>query len=198
MNNKIKHSLSTLFFLLTVLVAAAVFAAEEGHGGHGAEEYTFMADWLPRLANFAILAGALFYFLRKPVRDMFRNRAAEIAKAMEESREARERAVSALTDMERKSREMEAETRALIAEAQARGEKDRQSLVEEGRKIARDIQEQIKTGTDIEVQKAKAELAAEAAVLAVDLAEGKIKSTITKQDHERIVKDYIANVGGRG
>jgi F-type H+-transporting ATPase subunit b len=195
MNNKIKNILSTLFSLLMVLVAAAVFAAEEGHG---AEEYTFMADWLPRLANFAILAGALFYFLRKPVRDMFRNRSAEIAKAVKESGEARERAIAALTDMERKAREMEAETRTLIAEAQARGEKDKQALIEEGKKIVKDIQEQIKTGADIEVQKAKAELAAEAAVLAVDLAEGKIKGSITKQDHERIVNDYISNVGGRG
>jgi len=193
--NKIKILLPGM---LSVMIASAAFASE---GGHGAEEYTFVADWLPLLVNFGILVGALFYFLRKPVRDMFRNRSAEIAKAMEESREARERAVAALTDMERKTREMEAETRTLIAEAQARGEKDRQALVEEGKKIARDIQEQIKTGTDIEVQKAKAELAAEAAVLAVDLAEGKIKSTITRQDHERIVKDYISNisnVGGRG
>lgn len=178
-----------------VAIAAAAFASE---AAHGAEEYTFMADWLPRLANFAIIVGLLVYFLRKPVRDMFRNRSAEIAKAMQESREARERAMAALTDMERKAREMEAETRTLIAEAQARGEKDRQALIEEGKKIVKDIQEQIKTGADIEVQKAKAELAVEAAVLAVDLAEGKIKGSITKQDHERIVNDYIANVGGRG
>lgn len=182
--------------MLGVTIAATAFASSGG--GHGAAEYTFMGDWLPLLVNFGILVGALFYFLRKPVRDMFANRSASIAKAMEESRESRERAVAALADMERKTREMEAETRTLIAEAQARGEKDRQALLEEGKKIARDIQEQIKTGTDIEVQKAKAELAAEAAVLAVDLAEGKIKSTITKQDHERIVKDYISSVGGRG
>jgi len=179
-----------------MLVATAAFASSGG--GHGAETYTFTADWLPLLVNFAIIVGLLVYFLRKPVRDMFRNRSADIEKAMEESREARARAVAALTDMERKARELEAETRTLIAEAQARGEKDRQALVEEGKKIARDIQEQIKTGTDIEIQKAKAELAAEAALLAVDLAEGKIKSTITKQDHERIVKEYISSVGGRG
>jgi F-type H+-transporting ATPase subunit b len=181
--------------MLSVMIASVAFASE---GGHGVEEYTFMADWLPRLVNFAIIIGLLVYFLRKPVRDMFRNRTETIAKAIEESKVARERAVAALADMERKMREMEAETRTLIAEAQARGEKDRQALIEEGKKIVKDIDEQIKTGTDIEVQKAKAELAAEAAVLAVDLAEGKIKSTITKQDHERIVKDYIANVGGRG
>ncbi|MEK6744896.1 MAG: ATP synthase F0 subunit B [Nitrospirota bacterium] len=181
--------------MLTVMVAATALASS---GGHGAEEYTFMGDWLPRLINFAIIVGVLVFFLRKPVRDMFKNRTAEIAKAMEESKDARERALAALAEMERKAREMDAETRAMIADAQVRGEKDKQALVEEGRKIVRDIHEQVKIGVDIEVQKAKADLAIEASRLAVDLAEGKIKDKITSQDHERIVKDYIASVGGRG
>jgi F-type H+-transporting ATPase subunit b len=129
---------------------------------------------------------------------MFKNRTAEIAKAIEESRDARERAVAALAEMERKAREMDAETRAMIADAQVRGEKDKQAIIEEGRKIVRDIETQVKIGVDIEVQKAKADLANEAARLAVDLAEGKIKEKITGQDHARIVKDYIASVGGRG
>ena len=191
----IKNKIQMVFPMLGIMTASTAFASS---GGHAEEHYTFVADWLPLLVNFAIIVGLLVYFLRKPVRDMFRSRTETIAKAMEESKDARERAVAALADMERKTREMETETRALIAEAQARGEKDRQALVEEGKKIARDIQEQVKTGTDIEVQKAKTELAAEAALLAVDLAEGKIKSTITKQDHERIVKEYISSVGGRG
>jgi len=190
-----KKSLSIVTAIISIVIATAVFASE---GGHGAEEYTFMGDWLPRLVNFAIIVGALVYFLRKPVRDMFKNRTAEIAKAMEESREARERALAALAEMERKAREMDAETRAMIADAQVRGEKDKQALIEEGRKLVRDIQAQVKIGADIEVQKAKADLAIEASRLAVDLAEGKIKDTLTSQDHERIVKDYITSVGGRG
>jgi len=188
-----KHTSYILLPSLSILVATAAFAS-----GGGNEQYTFMGDWLPRLANFAIIVGLLVYFLRKPVRDMFKNRTAEIAKAMEESREARERALAALAEMERKAREMDAETRAMVADAQVRGEKDKQALIEEGKKIVRDIQEQVKIGVDIEVQKAKADLAIEASRLAVDLAEGKIKDKITKQDHERIVKDYISSVGGRG
>ena len=50
----------------------------------------------------------------------------------------------------------------------------------------------------IEVQKAKTALAAEAALLSIDLAEGNIKEKISKQDHERILKDYIKKVGGKG
>jgi F0F1-type ATP synthase membrane subunit b/b' len=86
----------------------------------------------------------------------------------------------------------------MIADAQARGENDKQALIEEGKKIAKDIQEQVKVGIDIEVQKAKADLVVEAAALAVDLAEGRIRDKIGKQDHERIVKEYISSVGGRG
>ncbi len=180
----------------TLLFAVVAAASEAAEGGH--ETITFIGDWLPRLVNFAIIAAVLVYFLRKPARDFFKNRSAEIEKALKESQEAREKAVAALAEMERKVRELETEVRSMVADAQARGEKDKAALVEESKRATRDIQEQVKAGIEIEVQKAKADLAVEASQLAVDLAEGKIKSTIDKQDHERIVKDYIAKVGGQG
>ena len=45
--------------------------------------------------------------------------------------------------------------------------------------------------------KAKAALAAEAALLSLELAEGKIKDKIDRQDQDRIVKEYISKVGGK-
>jgi F-type H+-transporting ATPase subunit b len=177
------------------MFSAVAFAEEAGHGGE--EAMTFLGDWLPRLVNFAIIATVVVYFTKKPIRDFFKNRSVEIAKAMQESKETQERAVAALAEMERKIKELEAETSRLIADAQARGEKDRQTLVEEGRKAAQDIQAQAKQGIDLEVMKAKAALAAEAALLSLDLAEGRIKDKISKQDHDRIVKEYISKVGGK-
>lgn len=190
----IHHMLSAA---MLALFPAILLAAEEAHGGHG-EDITFVGDWLPRLVNFAIIAGALVYFMRKPVRDFFKNRSAEIARAIEESREARERAGQALADMERKIKDLEAETGRLVEDAKARGEKDKQALIEEGKKVAADVQAQVKESVDIEVRKAKTSLAAEAALLSIDLAEGNIKKKIGTQDHERILKDYISKVGGKG
>ena len=179
-----------------LMIAAIAFAQEAEHGGHE-EAITFMGDWLPRLVNFAIIASVVVYFGRKPIRDFFANRSAEIAKSMQDAHEARERAVAALADMERKIKEMEAETGRMVADAQSRGEKDRQALVEEGRKVAQDVQAQVKQGIDMELHKAKSALAAEASLLSLDLAEGRIKEKISGQDHERIVKEYISKVGGR-
>ena len=186
--------LFSLFFpLLLISVASASEAAEGAH-----EAITFMGDWLPRLVNFAIIAGVVVYFMRKPAQDFFKNRSAEIAKALQESKEARERAVAALGDMERKIKDLEAETARMVADAQSRSEKDKLALIEEGRKVAQDVQLQVKQGIDIELQKAKTTLAAEAALLSLDLAEGMVKQKIDGKDHERIVKEYISNVGGRG
>ena len=186
-----------LFSALSTMVFVSVaLASEAEEGAH--EAITFMGDWLPRLVNFAIIATVVVYFMRKPVRDFFKNRTAEIAKSMQDSKETRERAVAALADMERKIKELEAETARLIAEAQDRGAKDKQALIEEGKKAAQDIQAQVKQGIEVEVQKAKTALAVEAAVLSLDLAEGAIKEKISKQDHERIVKEYISKVGGKG
>ena len=183
------------FISTTMMFVAFAFAEEAAHGGH--EEVTFMGDWLPRLVNFAIIAAVVVYFGRKPVRDFFANRSAEIAKSIQESHDARERAVAALADLEQKIKEMEAETGRMVADAQARGEKDKQELVEEGKKVAQDVQAQVKQGIDSELHKAKAALAAEASLLALDLAEGRIKQKINSQDHERIVKEYITKVGGQ-
>lgn len=179
--------------LSPIIAAAAEEAAEGGH-----ETITFMGDWLPRLVNFGIIAFVVVYFMRKPAADFFKNRTAEIAKSLEESKAARERAAAALAEMERKMKDLEAETGRMIDDAKARGEKDKVALVEEGRKVAAEVQAQVKAGIEIEVQKARTGLAAEAALLAVELAEGNIKKNISKQDHERILKDYITKVGGRG
>ena len=183
--------------LATSLAAAAAFASEGGQGGR-AEEITFMGDWFPRLVNFAIFGIALVYFLRKPTRDFFANRSAEIERSIRESAEAREKAMTALADMERKVKAIEDEAKQMVADAQVRGERDKQALIEEGKRVAKDVQAQIAVSIEIEAAKAKSELAVEAARLSVDLAEGRIKSSISKQDHERMVKDYVAGVGGRG
>lgn len=196
MRSRVVKGIAVLFFgLAGVLQASLVFAEE---GGHGAEAITFVGDWLPRLINFAIIAAVLVYFTRKPMRDFFANRSKEIAKAMQESKEARERAVAALTEMEQKIKDLEAEAGRLIADAETRGEKDRQALVEEGRKTAEEIQAQVKEGIEIEVQKAKSALAVEASLLSIDLAEGRIREKISGDDHQRIVKEYISKVGGQG
>jgi F-type H+-transporting ATPase subunit b len=117
---------------------------------------------------------------------------------MQESKEARERAMFDLAEMERKVKDLEVEMQRMIRDAQTRGEKDKHALIEEGRKVVQDIQLQVKQSIEMEVRKAKGALATEASLLSINLAEGRIKESISSNDHERIVRDYISKVGGKG
>ena len=191
-----KRTLSLFTGFAALLISTSLAFAEEAEGGH--EAITFMGDWLPRLVNFAIIASVVVYFTRKPIRDFFKGRSAEIAKAMQDSKETRERAVAALVEMERQVKDLDAEMGRLVADAQMRGEKDKQALIAEGKKVAQDVSVQVKQGIEIELQKAKSALAVEASLLSLDLAEGRIKEKISQADHERIVKEYVTKVGGRG
>ncbi len=192
----VKSKRTVIFFTVFVVLfsaAAAIAQSEEGH-----ESYTFFGDWLPRLINFGILAGVLVFFTRKPFRDFFKSRTVDIQKSIEESKRAREQAIRALNELEQKIKETEAEAQKLVSEATARAEKDKQALIDEGKKVVADIQAQVKESVEVETQKAKTVLAVEAALLSIDLAEGRIKEKINSQDHERIVKEYISKVGGKG
>jgi F-type H+-transporting ATPase subunit b len=188
----------TLFCTGLISLSCAASAVASSGSGHGDEVYTFVGDWLPRLVNFGIIAAAVFFLAKTPIRAFFKNRSTDIARAMQESQEARERAVADLAEMEQKIKELEAETGKMITEARVRGEKDKKALEEEGKKIAQDIQHQVKQGIEMEVRKAKSALATEAAILSLDLAEGRIKKGISNKDHERMAKEYIASVGGKG
>ncbi|MFA5072895.1 MAG: ATP synthase F0 subunit B [Nitrospirota bacterium] len=158
---------------------------------------TFMQDWLPRIINFGILAGIIAYVVWKfpLIQNFFKNRTQEIIQSMQESRETRTKVLSDLAAMEQKIKDLHLETKAMIQEAEKRGERDRQLLIEEGKKTAAEINRQVQQGLDIEVRKAKSALREEAALLSLSLAEGKIKKTITNKDHERLLKESIKNSG---
>lgn len=198
MSRTVKKKIFVLaFVLLNILNTTIALAEEAGHSGN--DQITFMGDWLPRLVNFIIIVGCLIYAGWKfpLVQDFFKNRTLDIAKAMQESKDARERAVFDLAEMGKKIKELEAEMNRMIAEAQARGEKDRTNLEEEGKRMVQNIQNQVMQGIEMEVRKAKSALATEVSLLSVDLAEDRIKKNICDKDQKRIVKEYITNVGGK-
>ena len=188
----------SLFFIFLFFITTMVSHAGEGSVNSAHEQITFIGDWLPRLINFVIIAAVVVYFSRKPIRDFFKNRSLDIAKAIQESKDAKERAVSDLAEMERKVKDFEVEMQKMISDAQARGEKDKLVLVEEGRKIVQEIQQQVKQNIEMEVRKAKDALATEASLLSINLAEGKIRESIRIEDQESIIKEYITKVGGKG
>ncbi len=140
------------------------------------------AYWLCVLLNFAVIAGTIFYFSKKHLPSLFRNRTAAIQKAMQEARQASEEANRRLAEIENRLSRLGAE----IAGMNAAGEKEaaaeelriKAAAEEDARKIVESAESEIAAAAKL----ARRELTAYAANLAVSLAARQIKvDTATDQ-----------------
>ncbi len=104
--------------LLIVLAALAVPAALLLAGeAEGASHYEAIAgrssDFFPRLFNFIIFAGLVYYLVAEPIRSFFKNRKekiaeqlSEIERRLQEAKEAKKAAQKSLQESEKRAQEI--------------------------------------------------------------------------------------------
>lgn len=173
--------------------------AEQGHaaaGAHGEAAAHGESIWvtLSRLANFAILAGLLYWLGRKPIADHLVARHAQIRKDLVVAAEMKTTATARLAEIEAKLAALPAELDALrtrgaeeLAAERSRiravAETERDRLVDQARR-------EIATQT----RNARAMLRAEAATLAVDVAGTRLRQTLTPAEQSALVDQYATQM----
>lgn len=177
----------------TVLLCSSLgFAAEGAHAADGAAQ---LKDFLYRLFNFAILAGILFWAVKKAnIGGLLAARRDDVAKTLQEAvqlRETAEQKLAEYTDkLTRATREIEDIQAAILHE----GELERQRIIAEAESMAAKIREQAAVAARQELQQARDRLRADAALLAVQLAEATLRESVTPMDQDRFVDDYLAKL----
>jgi F-type H+-transporting ATPase subunit b len=189
-----------LVVLLLIVIGTAASSSlvaapqhEEGAAGSAPHEQTLLQT-AAKLANFAILAGVLVYYLRTPIRTYLVSRGTAIRSDLVAAAEMRSTATAHLAEIERKLQSLPAELAALkskgaedVAAEQARiasaAAAERERLIQQTR---REIA--------MRLQMARRELTEHAARLAVQLAESRIRQTITPDDQLRLVDRYTAQL----
>lgn len=179
---------TALYFFLFILTASTSFA-EEGHRS------TF-ADMIYRSINFAILFGALYYILSKPVKNYLASRSDAIRNALDEAKRIREEAEKRYKEYQEKMEILATETRALKDSLLEEGNKEKARIIEEANKAAQRIKEQAHFSAEQEIKKARQALKEETANLIAEMTEEKLKREIKASDQERLVKEYLAASGG--
>jgi F-type H+-transporting ATPase subunit b len=149
-----------------------------------------------KFINFAVLAGILFYFLRKPVSQGLADRRESIRKELEEALQAKEAAQAKYREYQARVANLEAEVRQLQADFKAEGERQQARIVADAEKAAQTIRRQAEAAADTEVKRASDELRAEAADLAVRLAEQILAKAYTSEDQKKAVALTIQNIEG--
>ncbi len=174
--------LSTLYSLLSTTLA---FAAEE------AEPAFSLKALIWPIINFAILVAVLVKFLAKPAKEFFRKRTEMIEKSIKEAEEAKGLAQKALNEVKERLASTDRELEEILSAAKQAGQKERETLIAEGKKLRDKILEQARVNVEFELQKAKETIKSEAALLALELAEKQIKEKLGKKEQDALIDEYI-------
>ena len=165
-------------------------AADEAH----AENPHEMRDMIAKALNFALLVGALVYFLRSPLGAHIATRISQVRQDLVTAADLKKTASAQLAEIQQKMAALPAELDALRRQGaeDVKAERQRISQAAETERVR--LLDQTRREIDMRLRVAKRELTEHAAQLAVQVAEQRIKRTITPDDQIRLVDRYASQL----
>ncbi len=196
-SDRSKKIIITLAYISAIVLLATAGFASEGGGGaaHQPDSNVQMKDFGWRVLNFAVLVAIIVWALKKAdVKGTLAARQADIAKSLIDAEEARDAAEAKLREYSSKLDQASKEIDELHAAIIREGEHEKNRIIAEANIAAEKIVAQAALSAEQETVKARNELRAEAARLAVEIATGKLTGAIRKNDHDRFVGEYLDKV----
>lgn len=176
--------LATLF----LAVAMAAFAAEESH--HGAAPDLTVSKWV----HFGILAIGIGVLWVKFASPAIKERGAEIRKELDQAKKLKAESEARVAAIEKQLGNLSGEIEAFRTES-------KKMLASEAAKIRTESEQlltRVKSQTENEIasltKAASAEVKAEAARLALQLAEQKLAAGLPAETHASLVKNFVEDL----
>lgn len=165
-------------------------AGHEEAAGHGGG----LAGLMWPIANFIILAGGLYYFLRAPLAEYLAGRSSQIRKDLVEAAQLNQSATAQLADVDRKLKALPGELETLRTRGAAEIAAEEERIASAAAADRARLLTQAKREIDVRLQTAQRELTEHAATLALQLAEQRLAKDMTPADHTRLVDRYVQQV----
>lgn len=176
-------------------VGSIVWASSGGdaHGGGGVHNNWLITDtW--KVLNFGILAAVGFFLLKKPVSEFFSSRKKNIEDEINELEQKKTDAQKELADYQAKFKNLDQESKQIVENYIKQGEEAKIRIIAEAEAQAEKLEEMAKHTIAQEFKSAKAKLQLEIAKKAMEKAEEVIKASITTDDQDKLVDQYLEKV----
>lgn len=171
---------------LALAVATPAYAATPGGD--------VFADLIYPALNLALLLGVLIYFGRKPVREFFRDRRAQIRADLETAAQLRTEAEDRCADLQRRLVNLDGEIESIRQLARERAESERTRILTDAEATAERIRADARAAIDQELRRARVQLREDASDLAIELAGERVREQITDSDRDRLLDEFIDRI----
>jgi len=187
---------SVCVLLLAVLLcfSAGGIAAGSSGEGHEGEPKGWVATDTYRVMNFAVLAVALFFVLRKPVSQALNARIDGIRENLDDLEVRREKAEKDLAGYRSRLAALEKESEKIVAEYVRQGNEARDRILKEAESAAAKLEEQAQRNIENEFRQIRMKLQDEILEKAMGRAEEMLRAGIREDDQDRLVDEYLRKV----
>ncbi len=165
----------------------------EGHGtSHGTKGWVATDTY--RVMNFLVLAGALIFILRKPLKQALNSRITGIQDQLDELEVKKKEAETKLAEYSEKLASLDQESESIVMEYIRQGEEAKRRILKEAASASEKLEAQAKRNIQLEFKQARERLHHDVLEKALAKAEALIKENVTDRDQEKLVDDYLKKV----
>ena len=149
---------------------------------------------IAKLVNFAILVGALVYFLKTPVGTYLRTRSETVRRELVDAAALRSEAERQLSDVRSQLAALPAELESLRRHGEEELVHERARMKAATEKTREQLLERTRRDIDFQFRQARRQLVEHTADVAMKLARRRLEQTITPDDQARLIDQYTAEV----
>ena len=182
-----------LFFLVLLLGVFSISTALGASGGEGGSKGWVSTDTF-RVMNFAVLAIALVFVLRKPLSQALSSRIKVIKDQLDDLEARKDEAEKKLADYNEKLAQLEKEADKIVEDYIKQGHEAKARILKEAESSAEKLKAQARRNIEHEFEQAKLKLQEEIFETSLEKAEEIIKNRISEDDQDRIVDEYLKKV----
>lgn len=177
------------FLACMVLVFPDIAAAEEGSGS-GRKIWDTVMLWV----NFGILVFFFMKYARKPLMNVLKSARSRILKDIDEVNGNLDHAKSLVDEESEKLKDTDTYVQELRQAILELGEKDKENIIQEGKLTAEKMVQSAEAYAEYRLAMARKALANEMVDIAVGMAEERIMKSITDQDHDNLMNQFITSL----
>jgi F-type H+-transporting ATPase subunit b len=152
-------------------------------------------SWVFKFINFAVLVGVLVKFAGKPLKEYFVNKHTIVKDKIEEAdrmlKEAQELKATYDSKLGNLDKEIEEFKKTVLADA----EKEKKKIMDEAMELVSKLKEQAAFTQAQEAKEVTGKIKEEVVRLTMEQAEKLVKERLTKEDHNRMVEEFIEKMG---
>ncbi len=179
---------------LALLVGVCTIAWASAEGGHGGVHNSWLTIDTWKVLNFGILAIAGFLIAKKPVKEFFSSRAQSIEDELNDLEQKKAQAEKELAEYQAKFSNLEQESKQIVEDYIKQGQEAKVRILAEAKSQAEKLEDTAKRNIEQEFKSARAMLQQEIALKAMEKAEEIIKESISSEDQDKLVDEYLKKV----